>query len=180
MSSSSPDIESSDVPQAPNLARVRCIVTAIADGSASLETIAEETDISLRHVGYTVRAAQTLGLLDENREPTPLGRALLATEQESDAEREVLKKSVDESAIMKALAPQLLSALPPTKRDLAERIEEVSGLSRATAAHRASDLLAWREQLLQQRLDLPLGAAIDSTDPTDASDAEEPAAEERE
>lgn len=159
MSSSSPEIESSDVPQAPNLARVRCIVTAIADGSASLETIAEETDISLRHVGYTVRAAQTLGLLDEHREPTPLGRALLATEQESDAEREVLKKSVDESAIMRALAPQLLSPEPPTKRDLAERIEQVSGLSRATAAHRASDLLAWREQLLQQRLDLSFASS---------------------
>ncbi|MEO7328830.1 MAG: hypothetical protein ABI193_09650 [Minicystis sp.] len=168
--SSNPEIESSDVPQAPNLARVRCIVTAIADGSTNLETIAEETDISLRHVGYTVRAAQTLGLLDDHREPTPLGRALLATEQESDAEREVLKQSVEESAIMKVLAPRLLSGLPPTKRDLAERIEEVSGLSRATAAHRASDLLAWREQLLQQRLDLPLGAALD---PGDAEEAAE-------
>lgn len=165
MSSSTPEIESSDVPQAPNLARVRCIVAAIADGTESLETIAEETDISPRHVGYTVRAAQTLGLLDDRRELTALGRALLATEQESEAEREVLKKSVDESAIMQALAPQLLSAQPPTKRELAECIERVSGLSRATAAHRASDLLAWREQLLQQRLDLPMGAPADESEP---------------
>ena len=142
MSPSPPEIDSSDVPQAPNLARIRCIVTAVADGSESLETIAEETDISLRHVGYTLRAAQTLGLLDEHRAPTPLGRALLDTEQESEAEREVLMRSVQESPIMQALAPTLLSAEPPTKRALAEQIERVSGLSRATAAHRASDLLA--------------------------------------
>ncbi|MFO0759381.1 MAG: hypothetical protein U0359_23005 [Byssovorax sp.] len=83
--------------------------------------------------------------------------ALLDTEQESEAEREVPMRSVQESPIMQALAPTLLSAEPPTKRALAEQIERVSGLSRATAAHRASDLLAWREQLLQQRLDLPAG-----------------------
>lgn len=167
MSRSSSEIESSDIPQAPNLARVRCIVAAVADGAGNLETIAEETDISLRHVGYAVRAAQTLGLLAENREPTPLGRALLETEQESEAERDVLKKSVEESAIMKAIAPRLLSHRPPTKKELAERIEKVSGLSHATAAHRASDLLAWREQLLQQRLDLPLGPAHTEAAPAD-------------
>ena len=50
-----PEIDSIDVPQAPNLARVRCIVSAIADGATTIEQIAEETDISARHVGYSLR-----------------------------------------------------------------------------------------------------------------------------
>ncbi len=148
MPRNTPEIESSDVPQAPNLARIRCVVTAIADGAATLDRIAEETDISSRHVGYAVRAAQTLGLLDRDRAPTELGRELLATDQESEAERDAFKKAIAESPIMKALAPTLLSEKPPTKKTLGARIEKLSGLSKATAEHRASDLLAWREQIL--------------------------------
>jgi hypothetical protein len=144
------DISSSDVPQAPNLARIRCVITATADGAATLDQIAEETDISARHVGYAVRAAQTLGLVDADRAPTPLGRALLETEQESPAERDVFRRSIEESAILKAIAPTLLSPKPPTKKALGARIEKLSGLSKATAEHRASDLLAWREQILEE------------------------------
>ncbi len=144
-----PEIDSIEVPQAPNLARVRCVVTAIADGAATIEQIAEDTDISARHVGYSVRCAQTLGLLDPERKPTELGRSLLATDQESKEERDVLRKSVETSAILQAIAPTLLSATPPTKKVLGAHIEKLSGLSSATAAHRASDLLAWREQILE-------------------------------
>jgi hypothetical protein len=150
MARSTLKIESSDVPQAPNLARIRCVVTAIAGGAATVEQIVEETDISARHTGYTIRAAQALGLLDAAKEPTPLGRALLETEQESEQERDVLQRSVEESAILRAIAPSLLSDRPPTKKALAARIERLSGLSKATAEHRASDLLAWREQLVKE------------------------------
>lgn len=172
MARSTPDIESSDVPQAPNLARIRCVITAVADGANTIEKIAEETDISPRHVGYAIRAAQTLGLLDKDRAPTELGRQLLATAQESEPERLAFCKAIEESAIMKALAPSLLSARAPTKRTLGARIEKLSGLSKATAEHRASDLLAWREQLLEHRLDMPLDQ------PADAPKAEEPKVEE--
>ncbi len=144
------EIESSDVPQAPNLARIRCVITAVTDGSATIESIAEDTDISPRHVGYAIRAAQTLGLLDKDRAPTPLGQQLLATEQESLGEREAFCKAIEESPIMKALAPGLLSSKAPTKKTLGARIEKLSGLSKATAEHRASDLLAWREQILEE------------------------------
>jgi len=150
MPRSTPQIETGDIPQAPNLARIRCVVTAIAGGAATIEKIAEETDISARHIGYAIRAAQTLGLLDEKKASTPLGRALLETEQESDEERDVLRQSVEGSEIVRALAPGLLSAKPPTKRTLGARIERLSGLSKATALHRASDLLAWREQILAE------------------------------
>ena len=150
MPRSTPDIASADVPQAPNLARIRAVVTAIAAGETNLDLIAEETDISARHVGYAVRAAQALDLLDRDRVLTPRGRALLETEQESVAERTAFREAVEGSPILRALAPSLLSARPPTKKVLGARIEKLSGLSKATAEHRASDLLAWREQILEQ------------------------------
>lgn len=144
------EIITSDIPQAPNLARIRCVITAIADGMTLPEQIAEETDISLRHVSYSIRAAQTLGLLDGDKAPTALGRMLLETDQESDAEREAFRRSIEESPIMRAIAPKLLSAKPPTKKVLGGRIERLSGLSKATAEHRASDILSWREQILDE------------------------------
>lgn len=150
MPRSTPDIDSADVPQAPNLARIRAVVTAIADGAATLDRIAEETDISARHVGYAVRAAQALDLLDRDRAATARGRALLETEQESAAERTAFRQAIEQSPILRALAPALLSARPPTKKALGARIEKLSGLSLATAEHRASDLLAWREQILEE------------------------------
>jgi hypothetical protein len=178
MPRTTPEIESSDVPQAPNLARIRCVVTAIADGAGTIEKISQDTDISPRHVGYAIRAGQTLGLLDKDRAPTALGRRLLESEQESEPERLTFCKAIEDSTIMKALAPTLLSARATSKKTLGARIEKLSGLSKATAEHRASDLLAWREQLLEHRLDLPLapGAKLDAA-PAEAPAAEPPAAE---
>src|SRR6185312_15317448 len=102
-----PDIGSADVPQAPNLARIRAVVTAFAAGTATIEAIAEETDISARHVAHDARAAQALDLLDKKRAPTARGHALLATDQESPEERAALRAAVEESAIVRALAPSL-------------------------------------------------------------------------
>jgi hypothetical protein len=148
-------ISSSDVPQAPNLARVRLVIAAIAGGAATIDEIAEETDISARHLGYALRAAQTLDLLDSARQPTPAGLALIETDQESEAERQAFRASIEQSAILQAIAPTLLSPTPPTKKVLAGRIEKLTGLSTATAAHRASDLLAWRDQLLDEEPEAP-------------------------
>ena len=159
------EIKSGDVPQAPNLARIRCVVTAIAGGATTNEQIAEETDFSARHIGYAARAAQTLGLLDARRAPTTLGRELIETEQESEQERDVLRRSVEQSAILRVIAPGLLSPKPPTKKALATRIERSSGLSRATSEHRASDLLSWREQILEE-----LEAAPGSPDERDPAE----------
>jgi hypothetical protein len=149
MPRSTPDISSAEVPQSPNLARIRAVITALADGETDLDRIAEETDISARHVGYAVRAAQALDLLDRERIITPRGRALLETEQESLAERLAFRQAIKESPVLRALAPSLLSDKPPSKKALGARIEKLSGLSKATAEHRASDLLAWREQILE-------------------------------
>jgi hypothetical protein len=145
-----PDIGSADVPQAPNLARIRAIVTAFAAGAATIDVIAEETDISVRHVGHAARAAQALDLLDGKRAPTARGHALLATEQESADERAAFRTAVEASAIVRGLAPSLLAEKPPSKKTLAARIERLTGLSPSTAERRAEDLLAWREQILEE------------------------------
>jgi hypothetical protein len=150
MPKSTPDIDGASVPQAPNLARIRAVITALSDESATLERIAEEMDISARHVGYAARAAQALGLLGHDRVPTPRGRALLETEQESGDERTAFREAIEASPVVRALAPGLLSAKPPTKKAIGARIEKLSGLSKATAEHRAGDLLAWREQVLEE------------------------------
>lgn len=131
------------------------MIAAIAGGAATIDEIAEETDISARHLGYALRAAQTLDLLDSARRPTPAGLALIETDQESEAERGAFRQSIESSAILQAIAPTLLSPTPPTKKVLAGRIEKLTGLSTATAAHRASDLLAWREQLLEEEPEAP-------------------------
>jgi hypothetical protein len=150
MPRSAPEIASSDVPQSSNLARIRCVVTAIAGGAESVEQVAEEADLSARHLDYAVRAAQTLGMLDAGRAPTALGLALVETEQESDGERDVFRRCIEASEVLRAIAPALLSPKPPTKKALAARIERLSGLSKATAEHRAGGLLAWREQLVEE------------------------------
>jgi hypothetical protein len=170
------EIESGDVPQAPSLARIRCVITAAVDGASTIEQIAEETDISARHVGYALRAAQTLGLLDRERAATPLGRTLLDTEQESPEETAAFRKSIEESAIMRAIAPTLLGAKAPTKKALATRIEKLSGLSKATAEHRAWDLLSWREQILE--IDAEAAPAAEA--PTEATPAADDGAAESE
>ena len=168
-------IGSSDVPQAPNLARVRLVIASIAGGAATIDEIAEETDISARHLGYALRAAQTLDLLDGARQPTPAGLALIETDQESVEERAAFRGSIEKSVILQAVAPTLLSPTPPTKKALAGRIEKLTGLSTATAAHRASDLLAWREQVLEpEAAREPEPAPAPAPAPEGAADAPDP------
>ena len=124
------EITSIDVPQAPNLARIRCVLASIADGAATVEQIAEETDISTRHIGYAVRAAQTLGMLDAERAPTDLGRTLLATEQESDEERAAFRSAIEGNAVLRAIAPGLLGKQAPVEEDARRPHREADGARR--------------------------------------------------
>jgi hypothetical protein len=138
-----------DVPQANNLERVRKVVAVIASGVSEARKISEATGISLRHVAYAVRAAETLGLLANDDELTDAGVALLGTEPESLKERAELRGAVLRSRVIRVLVPELLHANAPGRDELADRIlREVEGLSRATAVRRAGTLLSWRAQLL--------------------------------
>ncbi len=153
--SSEPSIDGADVPQTPDLDKVRRVVEAVAkarDGAPSAEEISASTRIQSRHVAYALRAARTLGLVGPHHKITELGRTLVGSAAGSEGERAVLRKAIEESAVIRAIAPDLLAPVGPSSDELASRIGRLAGLAPSTAAHRAGDLLAWRAQLLQQRL----------------------------
>lgn len=154
MSSPRPTLTGTDVPQAPNLTRVRAIVEAAARGATSAAEAATATGLSPRHAGYAMHAARTLGLLAPDSSITPLGESLRASTAGSEDERRVLRRGVEDSPVLAAIAPHLLSAVPPTRRSIVDRILRRTKLARATADHRAGGLLAWRAQLVQPRPDI--------------------------
>lgn len=139
-----------DIPQADNLARVRVVIDAIADGVSDIRSIADLTAISTRHVAYALRAARVLGWIDDSETTlTPAGTALLATIPEGLEERSELRRAILTSDLLRTLAPDLLHAKPLPREELADRIlDTVEGLSRATALRRAQAILAWRTYLL--------------------------------
>lgn len=147
-------LNSREIPQAPNLNRVRRVVAAAVRGHVGMQTIADFTRISARHVEYALRAAQTLGLLQSSGVPTPIADRLVATPEASDQECAVFRQCVEASEVIRTVAPGLLSSAPPTKSAIAARMQRAAGLSKSTAEHRAGDLLSWRTQLLQHRLEI--------------------------
>lgn len=139
-----------DIPQSDNLARVRQVIEAIADGVSDIRTISELTAISARHVAYSLCAARVLGWIDDSEAAlTAAGAALLTTIPEGLEERSELRRAILTSELMRAIAPDLLHAKPLEREELADRIlSTVDGLSRSTALRRAQAILAWRTYLL--------------------------------
>ena len=146
------EIHSADVPQEDNLGDVRRTVEAIAAGLEDTESIAARTGRSKRHVGYAINAAIVLGWIEEGEDKLvvlALAQKLLAAKAGGDEERAVLRKSIEESAILRTLAPQLLAAAEPTREQLSARIQSLSGLSPSTSIRRAQTLLSWRRQVVR-------------------------------
>ncbi len=145
------EIHSADVPQEDNLGDVRRTVEAIAAGLEDTESIAARTGRSKRHVGYAINAAIVLGWIEEGEDKLvvlAVARKLLAAKAGSDDERAVWRKSIEESPILRALAPQLLAAAEPTREQLSGQIQSLSGLSPSTSVRRAQTLLSWRRQVV--------------------------------
>ena len=83
-------MQSLDIPQANALETVRQIVRAIDLGVTRVESLADYTDYSTRHVSYRLHAARILGLVrlhGDEAELTPLGERLLITKLRSEEER---------------------------------------------------------------------------------------------
>lgn len=151
--------ESHQVPQADNLDDIRRIVAALADAVPS-QDLAERTGISSRHVSYGIQAAKTLGWLsrDERPEVSDLGRELLATAADSMAERDVYRRSITQSDVLQAVAPDLLAEVAPSRDSLTDRIRRVvPDLADETAKRRAQTLLAWRTRAMEPQLSLFAG-----------------------
>ncbi|WP_437774297.1 hypothetical protein [Sorangium sp. So ce1097] len=148
-------LRSAEIPQADNLANVRRVLEALADGAAAREQIAEQTGISLRHVGYALAAARVLGWLDDDASITPAGRALLAVPAGTPDERAHLRRAIFACDVVKEVAPDLFEPAAPTTAALARRIFRfTAGIGKETARRRAQTLLAWRKQVLEQQLPL--------------------------
>ena len=151
----SASITKKDVPQADSLGLVRDIVDALAGGDTTPADIAMTTGFSYRHVHYRLHAARVLGLAKFVRNlatlterGVELSRAGSGTRQE----RGVLERAINESTILRQLAPGLLGARPPDHAKLTLRLETKTGLSTSTARRRARSLLAWRRSVLQEPL----------------------------
>ncbi|KYF93669.1 hypothetical protein BE20_08755, partial [Sorangium cellulosum] len=149
-------LRSTEIPQADNLANVRRVLEALAGGATAKEAIAQQTGISLRHVGYALAAARVLGWLgDDDVSITPAGRGLLAAPPGTADERAHLRRAIFACDVVKEVAPDLFEPAAPTAVALARRLyRSTAGIAKETARRRAQTLLAWRSQVLEQQLPL--------------------------
>lgn len=148
------------VPQADSLPKIRRVVEEVATG-ASLVDVGRAVDLDGRHTGYHVAAAIALGLLTRGASGltvTPLAQKLLTATLRSDAEVATLRRAIETSPSIAAVAPDLLGKPQPARETLASRITKVTGLSASTAARRADTLLRWRKHVLEREAqpELPL------------------------
>lgn len=142
------------VPQA-TLESIRAVVDAIARRCSSPERISSTTGIAPRHVQYAIAAARTLQLLSDGPSGVHLsstGKALARSPKHSEDERRIWHEAMASSPFLTALAPTLLTRNPPNAEELADRILQTTGLSTATARHRATMILTWRAKAMQQRI----------------------------
>ncbi len=148
---------SNDIPQAGSLEGVRKVVSAVARSSArSAVDLAHATALPVRQVQYAVRAARTLGWLNEGEEglqATPASDGWLAIPQGTPAERAFLRAVISNNPVIGRIAPGLLSDHPPSRIQLTQQIVASSNLSEATAQRRAQALLSWRHQIVRESLD---------------------------
>jgi hypothetical protein len=147
-------LESKDIPQADSLENVRRIIDAVADGSKTKADVSDRTGINPRHVLYGLHTARVLGFLAEEEGggfgTTDLGKALRSNAAGSAEEREAFRKSIQDSDIIGAIAPAILSDKPPTQDSITKQIVKLSGLSDSTAGRRAQTLISWRTQIMSQ------------------------------
>jgi hypothetical protein len=137
-----PTVHSIDIPQADDLNVVFRLVELIATGR---EVRPQELGVVKRQVSYYSHAARILGLLDDDGEPTQLGRRILVTDRRARAREASL--GFAQSAV--GMAWTAWSGRPVTdlNPESAERfIRAVSDLEESTVQRRALTLRSWVRQ----------------------------------
>ena len=145
------ELNSADVPQEDDLAKVRLVLEGLAAGLWNTQDLADKSGVSRRHVGYSINAAIVLGWVVDGETGlgvTDSGKALLSQKKGTPEERAGLRQAVEGSAALKEVAPDLLGEAAPTRAQLGERICAATGLAKSTGERRAQALLAWRRQVL--------------------------------
>jgi len=171
-------LESKDIPQADSLENVRRIIDAVADGSKTKADVSDRTGINPRHVLYGLHTARVLGFLVEEEGGgfgvSELGKTLRNAAAGSAEEREAFRKSIQDSDIIGAIAPAILSDKPPTQDTITKQIVKLSGLSDSTAGRRAQTLISWRTQIMSQ---LGTGVVPSAQDEAEAESDDESVAQ---
>ena len=108
------------------------------------------------HVGYICTQREFLTGLSSPMSGSLLPRAaLFATVAGSQEERSIFRQSIEASAFLKEVAPNLFADEEPAQDLLSVRIQEAAQIAPATARRRASTLLRWRTQSLPVKARLP-------------------------
>lgn len=163
-------LKGASIPQARSLDTIRQVVLCASSGPVDNETLVEKTELSLRHVGYHLLAATTLGWLRPEESVfvlTEEGRRLLDTSPHSHEEAVEFATAIAHSPVIRQVAPELadLRVSPDTKK-ITRAIQNASGLALSTAEARAQTLVAWRRRIekalhTDAQLNLPLDGALD-------------------
>ncbi len=141
-------VPSSSIPQANHLGKVRQLVDLTQGGKTSPPGLRRTLGLDARHVAYYRRAAETLGLLRQDKngplQTTDAGRALSQTSPRSAAERAALLAAIRAAPALRTFWSYLDGTENLSSAALARRISDVSGLGQSTAARRAQCLEQWR------------------------------------
>lgn len=138
------------LPQANRLDEIRVLVGLVRDHPDGLEAACRRLRLDERHMGYYLRAAMTLGLLqtkDGRRSVTELGERLLATTMMSIDEGMVLRQAIAQSSALAPFLGYLLHGEEVSKEEIARIIQQHFAVSASTAIRRARTLGAWRRRL---------------------------------
>ena len=140
-----------DIPQSNRLDRVRDVIHVISEGTLGTHEIHSKTGIKTRHILYAVHSARILNLLtieEHGFALTELGRDLISTARNSQAETELLRYAICNSRILHYIAPGLLESVIPSVQQMTDRIMRLSSLSHSTVKRRVGTLMAWRHRLM--------------------------------
>jgi hypothetical protein len=141
-------LRTGDIPQADRLVTVRQILNEMAHGNKTVADISGVTGVSPRHVQYRSQTARILRLIKLDGSVTPAGTALLETIQGSLEETRGWRRVISSCPTVRIVAPDLFDKEEIARTTLADRIQAVTDLSRATAERRAMVFSSWRRQLL--------------------------------
>jgi len=134
-----PTVRSIDIPQADDLHVVFHLVELVATGR---EVRPEDLGVVKRQVQYYSHAARILGFLDDDGEPTPIGRRLIALDGRSRIREAAI--GFAQSSVGRAWAAWAGRPARDLCAETAERfVQTVSDLESSTVRRRAMTLRAW-------------------------------------